>query len=507
MSQAITEELARLPMSPNLAVTLTKAADYAREQGHSRVTLEHLLLALTEDPDASLVLKASNVAIDRLTADASTYLASLERSAQGDSAEQLMLAVELRRVLEAAAAAAQQGRRTVTGAIVLAAIFGEGKSTGAQMLRAHGLTFESAIKALQRATRPGPAASASAPAPQAPPPRPQQAPSAPPPMRAAAPPSEPSPPAQPPAPAPPPVKAVKVKEPPVEVAPPVREPPPQPAPAPPPPLAPPPRMPPVQDAQAALEPMRSPPVRDALPHPQQQGQPYVPPPVGPLQPEPPLPPPEQNWQRPPQPARQPMPPMPPAELPPPQPRTRPQPPRDAGSRRPAPATGEAAGGQLVENIPRSMRVAVPVTVEVRLLTGDLGAYAEQQMRPPTRAMAVRLSSPRGGFRIEAVAPETQWIEGPASADGQTLARWRWTVTPEAAGHQQLQLAVSARWITPEGISAEMQLPEQTVDVRVRRNSAVAVRRTSGWLVAAGVGALIAMFGGGIWTLVVRLLNP
>ena len=59
---------------------------------------------------------------------------------------------DLKRVLEAAAAAAQQGRRReINGAIVLAAIVGDGKSTAAHLLRNQGLTFEEAIRALQRA--------------------------------------------------------------------------------------------------------------------------------------------------------------------------------------------------------------------------------------------------------------------------------------------------------------------------------------------------------------------
>ena len=58
---------------------------------------------------------------------------------------------DLKRILEAAAAAASQGkRREINGAIVLAAIVGEGRSTSAHMLRAQGMTFEEAIKALQR---------------------------------------------------------------------------------------------------------------------------------------------------------------------------------------------------------------------------------------------------------------------------------------------------------------------------------------------------------------------
>jgi neural Wiskott-Aldrich syndrome protein len=59
---------------------------------------------------------------------------------------------ELLRVLQAAASAAQQSRRKqIDGAIVLAAVVGDGKSPAAGLLKAHGMTFEEAIRALQRA--------------------------------------------------------------------------------------------------------------------------------------------------------------------------------------------------------------------------------------------------------------------------------------------------------------------------------------------------------------------
>jgi neural Wiskott-Aldrich syndrome protein len=134
----ITETLKRIPMSQGLMGTLARAAEYAQAQQHGEVALEHLLLALTEDSDAVPVLEASHVDLSLLTADVSQYLGGIEPQAVA--------------VLEAAAAAASQGRRReINGAIVLAAIVGDGRSSAAHMLRGQGLTFEEAIKALQRA--------------------------------------------------------------------------------------------------------------------------------------------------------------------------------------------------------------------------------------------------------------------------------------------------------------------------------------------------------------------
>lgn len=152
MAQSIIEEIGQiLPPSQNLADTLARAADYATQQSHPEVTLEHLLLALTEDPDAALVLTLSKVEIEQLKGDVSTHLGRLEDRSATNGA--VGISANLRQVLEAAAAAARGRRNAIDGAIVLAAIVGDGRSTAAHLLRAHGLTFEEAIKALQQAAQ------------------------------------------------------------------------------------------------------------------------------------------------------------------------------------------------------------------------------------------------------------------------------------------------------------------------------------------------------------------
>ncbi len=168
MSAAIAEEFGRIPMSPFLKATLARAADYAAAQQHREVTLEHLLLALAEDPEASVVLKSSQVDIQRLMSDVSSFIGRNDDRAEGTSPPAATISNDLRRILEASAAAASQGRRReINGAIVLAAIVGDGKSPSAHMLRSQGLTFEQAIRALQQA--------AAAPAPRTgPPSQPQQ---------------------------------------------------------------------------------------------------------------------------------------------------------------------------------------------------------------------------------------------------------------------------------------------------------------------------------------------
>src|SRR5215813_4891315 len=152
MPQSFAEQLRSIPMSPSLGQSLERAHRSARDQSHSVVTLEHLLLALTEDVEAGLILQAANVDLGRLGTDVSGYLGRLMEDMRAEPGTEPRPDGELLRVLQAAASAAQQSRRRqIDGAIVLAAIVGDGKSPAAGLLKALGMTFEEAIRALQRA--------------------------------------------------------------------------------------------------------------------------------------------------------------------------------------------------------------------------------------------------------------------------------------------------------------------------------------------------------------------
>jgi hypothetical protein len=162
-------------------------------------------------------------------------------------------------------------------------------------------------------------------------------------------------------------------------------------------------------------------------------------------------------------------------------------------------------GQLVENIPRSMRIAIPALVEVRVAKADVRALAEglqggaaayQHKVTVTKAMSVRLRAPDGGFFIETASPETQWIEKTILLAGDDYASWRWHVTPREKGRKRLQLVISARTVGADGLAAETALPDQVVTVRVRTNYAKTMSHWVGWGVAALVGGLLAKFGEG-----------
>jgi hypothetical protein len=171
MPHSIADDFKSIPMSSNLGESLERAHRFAREQTHRTVTLEHLLLALTEDQEAALILQAANVDLGRLRADVSGYLGRLLEDMRAEPGSEPKPDPELLRVLQAAASAAQQSkRRQIDGAIVRAAVVGDGKSPAAGTPR-RGMTFEEAIRALQRANSqarlkmPAKAATAKAPEP------------------------------------------------------------------------------------------------------------------------------------------------------------------------------------------------------------------------------------------------------------------------------------------------------------------------------------------------------
>lgn len=679
MSQSFAEALSWVPVSATLSATLGRGHDYASAQGHRTVTLEHLLLALADDPDANVVLQASSIDIGRLVGDASEHLGHHEDRIQPDEPNDPGADEALVRILDYAAAAARQSRRReINGAIVLAAIVGEARSVAASMLQAQGLTFEGAIRALQRApvasqrVLPAPQAPSQTAAPVVPvqpavvdapttingaatqtneqilasvrrridanraavkpatvaparepyPPPPVVAPQRPPweerptvvvpvaPMQSGSPVAEaaqPAAPAEPialaPQPAPTmeadtasaqapssaPVNAMPAPAP-VEPAPVMSmdngPPPPQQMPAPqfsngylqpdpdpgyaPPhaqayapaqpaaandmqrPDATPRTRPPLIDQRSAdVPPSRRPPPLPAhlpssaapggpmLQDPSQLGraQPHGPiaePPPSPLRPRqlgaPIVPPSSVPWPAPvqPQPAA-----LPPGMAPAPRPRPlhepnfydggiagAPYPEFETNAPRPtstmpvpvqrtkvprvhAPSAAPIEPGQLVEKIPRTMRVGRAETVEVRIArasikaVGDAAGGARDAQVPEqfvTKALSVRLRSADGGFSIEPGSTETQWLDNNSAMKPDDFANWRWTVTPRKGGKGRLQLAVTARTISTDGLAADTAMPEQVFDIAVRADYGRLLRRVAGWAALLLIGGALSKFG-------------
>jgi len=123
-------------LSGNLEQTLHRALAYANERRHEYATLEHLLLSLTEDPDAVAVLRACGVDMERLRADIFDYidneLSNMITAQVGDAKP----TAGFQRVLQRAAIHVQSsGREEVTGANVLVAMFSERESHAVYFLQ------------------------------------------------------------------------------------------------------------------------------------------------------------------------------------------------------------------------------------------------------------------------------------------------------------------------------------------------------------------------------------
>ncbi len=129
-----------------LEETLHRAVAYANERRHEYATLEHLLLALIDDPDASVVMGACNVDLAALKVALTLYvdndLAALT-TADGDDAKPT---AGFQRVIQRAVIHVQSsGREEVSGANVLVAIFSERESHAAYFLQEQDMTRYDAV--------------------------------------------------------------------------------------------------------------------------------------------------------------------------------------------------------------------------------------------------------------------------------------------------------------------------------------------------------------------------
>mgnify|MGYP003668033078 CR=1 FL=1 len=116
-------------LSRNLERSLHQALALARERRHEYATLEHLLLALTEDQDAMAVLRACGVDLDRLREDIGDYLDNELGNLVVNREDDPKPTASFQRVVQRAAIHVQtSGRQEVTGANVLVAMFSERES-------------------------------------------------------------------------------------------------------------------------------------------------------------------------------------------------------------------------------------------------------------------------------------------------------------------------------------------------------------------------------------------
>jgi ATP-dependent Clp protease ATP-binding subunit ClpA len=136
---------------PSFSTTLEQAIHgalaLANARRHELATLEHLLLALIDEPEASRVMKACSVDLDELRKTLVSFidddLSTLVTDVDGSEA---VPTAAFQRVIQRAAIHVQSsGRNEVTGANVLVAIFAERESNAAYFLQEQDMTRYDAV--------------------------------------------------------------------------------------------------------------------------------------------------------------------------------------------------------------------------------------------------------------------------------------------------------------------------------------------------------------------------
>ena len=133
-------------LSRTLEQTLHRALAYANERRHEYATLEHLLLALTEDQDAVAVMRACGVDIEKIRTELTAYLDNELANLITSRIEDSKPTAGFQRVLQRAAIHVQSsGREEVTGANVLVALFSERESHAVYYLQEQDMTRFDAV--------------------------------------------------------------------------------------------------------------------------------------------------------------------------------------------------------------------------------------------------------------------------------------------------------------------------------------------------------------------------
>jgi hypothetical protein len=143
---ATTEGVPQVQFSAELESTLRRALAYGDQRKHQYATLEHLLLALTDDADASAVMAAYYVDLGALRNHLTGYLDNeLKRLVVDDGGDSKPTAAFQRVKHRAVLQAQRLNRPLVSGAEILVAIFAERLSFAAQLLNEQAMTVHDAV--------------------------------------------------------------------------------------------------------------------------------------------------------------------------------------------------------------------------------------------------------------------------------------------------------------------------------------------------------------------------
>src|SRR5574343_1885406 len=130
-------------IAQELEVSLHMAFVEARQQRHEFITVEHLLLALLDNPSAAEVLRACSANIDDLRKSLTVFIKDNTPQVAGTEEVDTQPTLGFQRVIQRAIMHVQStgnGKKEVTGANVLVAIFGEKDSHAVYYLHQQGVT-------------------------------------------------------------------------------------------------------------------------------------------------------------------------------------------------------------------------------------------------------------------------------------------------------------------------------------------------------------------------------
>ena len=130
-------------IAQELEVSLHMAFVEARQQRHEFITVEHLLLALLDNPSAAEVLRACSANVDDLRKSLANFIKDNTPLVAGTDEVDTQPTLGFQRVIQRAIMHVQStgnGKKEVTGANVLVAIFGEKDSHAVYYLHQQGVT-------------------------------------------------------------------------------------------------------------------------------------------------------------------------------------------------------------------------------------------------------------------------------------------------------------------------------------------------------------------------------
>ena len=128
-------------IAQELEVSLHMAFVEARQKRHEFITVEHLLLALLENPSAQEVLKACAAKVDDLKKALTEFIEQHTPIVAGDGEVNTQPTLGFQRVIQRAILHVQSsGKKEVTGANVLVAIYGEKDSHAVYFLHQQGVS-------------------------------------------------------------------------------------------------------------------------------------------------------------------------------------------------------------------------------------------------------------------------------------------------------------------------------------------------------------------------------